>query len=43
MYNIDPEYTFFNHNYYIIKEFRGRNSTNLLDVSILKHIDLDNL
>jgi len=42
MYNIDDKLIFFNHYYFLNKSSRGRNNTNLIDDSILFHIEEQN-
>ena len=38
MYNVNEKYVYFNHYYYLNKSDRGRNLTNLIDDTILLHL-----
>jgi hypothetical protein len=43
MYKIDKTYAYFNHYYYLNKNNRGRNQTDILDTSIITHLDIQNI
>lgn len=41
IYDVNKKYVFFNHYYFLNKDIRGRNKTDLIDKSILLHINND--